>query len=1406
MTDFSPTFAQTDFLERLASLESPPPYVLLPSNDAEQGEVRAANFVLLTQDKKQLLAMLGAYPLLSDGQGGGFVVPGLASAPAVMRQVDDGTLPLAWAQDLIANRVALPLASGRVIWRVVASEESALRLYGRCIHSRQQLSDIPASQWQDLARALSRFDAVPTQPNDTTLAFNAAAAQVLTYLTVGFGRSPVPILAALLSDASTTASSRQALTGRVLVQAAHHAHLPELAKQWQTPSCQVHVIAHNETQAAQWRLREPGLTVLTGTLGEWFDTIVVHDLAAWSLQNADGPILEQGLATLMDQGYDLAEPMRQALRQLWGSVKPGGSLLIDQVAFPAPAQSAEGLNLGYYPVQQAVQAECPGLLQAWAAWPEYGTWFQWPLLADGTQADGVLNLGLAQAHLALPMPGQVRSWSTVLRHGQGLALAKAWCCVAQKPGQAGQQAVGNKGGERSHPAESPRFAYQWRQGQTQAFTAQSPLLMPGAKTAQHDFFLLASQDGWTLASLAQALTRYVLTIEALVPQIPLRQWLARREQEGDLLVPVDSISFLCQAMPDRVGLQKDGRPFFVQQPDNLPFETLLQAVVNQETALTPSRWLLAVLVVMLRGTPQWGEQAQKRQFTRMQWAENQLAHMGWNWLASDWQRDNIQAIDWLADQALPTPFPTAQVAERDARILQLEEQLHHLQTENNTANEKVRQLSVIAKGVTADVRRVVTQEVTHAVSALVSAQVHQALTQAYESTLSWRVTKPLRRVRTLMNRIRSKQKVSQDEVAPAYTFVTDLAASTPVMAETVNVQVDASCTDESFKQTFVRQHRLLGPAAVDEYNASDLPRFDYVRWVKMYDHIDVFALDEQEKYLADQINLPVLGLVCLPTSSQAGAMTRLLGDLLVQPYARWELVILVSVGAPLDDVCTRLCATDARIRCVPVPDTATLNTCLQAAWLALPDSVERMALVTADTRLNWAGLAQLAQEWRQHPDWDLVYTDCDILNSRGERHLPHFKPDWNEELFYSSSVAPKAYHSLVSGVVWAAPAQWQALTLPECQPNHDAWLLANLALTLHTMSPVVQADRIGHLPIVMAHLAEISLQPSTRELGLLQLGQYFAMRGEAVELSLTTQGLRVDWPLPQAPGLVSVIIPTRNNPVLLRQCVTSMLEKTQGVQLELIVVDNGSDTPEALQTLRELAAYPQLRVVRDNSLFNYSALNNHAVGLARGEWVALVNDDIEVIEGQWLTEMLRHAARPSVGVVGAKLLYPDGTVQHAGVFLAGTLSWHAYRHFAGEDPGQCGQALLARNSTCLTAACIVVRRALYEQVGGLDAEQLTVGWNDTDFCLKVVSAGYQNVWTPYACLVHHESATRGQDQTPEKKARAEREWRTMQHRWGVKMWQDPAYNPNLSCGYEDYSLAWPPRYKRWDTAQDQQGD
>jgi GT2 family glycosyltransferase len=255
------------------------------------------------------------------------------------------------------------------------------------------------------------------------------------------------------------------------------------------------------------------------------------------------------------------------------------------------------------------------------------------------------------------------------------------------------------------------------------------------------------------------------------------------------------------------------------------------------------------------------------------------------------------------------------------------------------------------------------------------------------------------------------------------------------------------------------------------------------------------------------------------------------------------------------------------------------------------------------------------------------------------------------------------------------------------------------------------------------------------------------------------------------------------------------LSKTSYPNYEILVVDNGSDQSETLDYLQMLIANPKIRVVRDNYAFNYSALNNYAVAFAKGEVLALVNDDIEVCESSvdWLTEMVSHALRPGVGAVGARLWYPNQTLQHAGMVLVGGVARHVHKHLPKGDTGFNGRAVLTQNFSAVTGACLVVKKALFEQVGGLNDQELAVGFNDVDFCLKLGEAGYRNIWTPHAELIHHESATRGQDNSPEKQRRAEKELRYMRKRWGDKLFNDPAYNPNLTDGRDDMSFAWPPR-------------
>ena len=425
-------------------------------------------------------------------------------------------------------------------------------------------------------------------------------------------------------------------------------------------------------------------------------------------------------------------------------------------------------------------------------------------------------------------------------------------------------------------------------------------------------------------------------------------------------------------------------------------------------------------------------------------------------------------------------------------------------------------------------------------------------------------------------------------------------------------------------------------------------------------------------------------------------------------------------------------------------------------------------------------LYTIAQQIAAHPDARLIYADEDELDANGRRTHPFFKPDWNPDLFLGRNLF-SPWVAVEAGLFDAAGGVHPAL-------SSDA---RGLDLALRCVERV-RGDQILHIPRVLAHRGAASPGASTQ--GVLALNAHFERTGIAATAEATPYGYRTRYALPAMPPLVSLVIPTRNALPLVRQCIESIVLETDYPHYEILLVDNGSDDPEALAYFAELDAQPGITVIRDERPFNYSALNNAAVARARGALVALLNNDIEVVSPDWLSEMVSIALQPGVGAVGAKLLYPDLTVQHGGVVLGvGGIAGHAHKHLARSDPGHGGRAQLMQSFSAVTAACLVVRKSLYEQVGGLDEAHLGVAYNDVDFCLRLRQAGLRNVWTPWAELLHHESASRGLEMAAESRSRLAAEAAIMQGRWAPLIAHDPAYNPNLTLDTEDFDLAWPPR-------------
>jgi len=281
---------------------------------------------------------------------------------------------------------------------------------------------------------------------------------------------------------------------------------------------------------------------------------------------------------------------------------------------------------------------------------------------------------------------------------------------------------------------------------------------------------------------------------------------------------------------------------------------------------------------------------------------------------------------------------------------------------------------------------------------------------------------------------------------------------------------------------------------------------------------------------------------------------------------------------------------------------------------------------------------------------------------------------------------------------------------------------------------------------------------------------------------------RLAWDTKHKP-LVSLIIPTKDAADLVKMCVDSIRAKTTYVNYEIILVDNNSEETSAIEYFQQLASDGIVKLIKYPHAFNYSAINNFAVKHCDGEVIGLINNDIEVIEPQWLDYMVGHVLREDIGCVGAKLLYPNDTIQHAGVAMGyGGGAGHAHKYFRKTEFGYLSRLAATNEFSAVTAACLLVTREDYDAVGGLNEQDLTVAFNDVDFCLKVLELGRRNLYCAEAVLYHHESVSRGLDIEPEKKARFEKELDYLQTNWAHYIENDPCYNPNLTLTAENFSL------------------
>jgi GT2 family glycosyltransferase len=454
------------------------------------------------------------------------------------------------------------------------------------------------------------------------------------------------------------------------------------------------------------------------------------------------------------------------------------------------------------------------------------------------------------------------------------------------------------------------------------------------------------------------------------------------------------------------------------------------------------------------------------------------------------------------------------------------------------------------------------------------------------------------------------------------------------------------------------------------------------------------------------------------------------------------------------------------------------NACISMA------SGEYFGLLDHDDLLHPAALFEVMTAICQQ-DADMIYTDENTFRvTPADAYCPHFKPDFAPDTLRSLNYI---CHFLVfrRSLLEKVGVGFR----PECNGSQDYDLVLRLS---------EQAQTIVHIPEILYYwrasanstAADINAKPYIIQAAHQALAEHLERCGMdgAVEDSLVASMYRIKYAIAGTP-LVSILIPNKDYIETLRVCVDSILEKTTYPNYELIIIENNSVEAETFAYYKTLEADVRIRVVTWEGGFNYPAINNLGAEHAKGEYFLLLNNDIEVITPDWIQELLMFAQRKDVGAVGAKLYYPDGRIQHAGVILGiGGVAGHAHKYFPHQDYGYMGRLIYAQNLSAVTGACMLIPRKVYEEVNGLDPA-FAVAFNDVDLCMKIRQKGYQIVFTPFAEMIHHESLSRGLEDTPEKQERFRKEIDLFESRWGDKLVKgDPFYNPHFTLSHEDFSL------------------
>ncbi|EEU23931.1 O-antigen biosynthesis glycosyltransferase rfbC [Enterococcus faecalis CBRD01] len=557
----------------------------------------------------------------------------------------------------------------------------------------------------------------------------------------------------------------------------------------------------------------------------------------------------------------------------------------------------------------------------------------------------------------------------------------------------------------------------------------------------------------------------------------------------------------------------------------------------------------------------------------------------------------------------------------------------------------------------------------------------------------------------------------------------------------------------------------------------------YPNWLARNEVLDIEAMTQEIATFHYQPKISI----AMPVYNVEEKWLRLCIDsILNQVYTNWELCMAddASTDPNVKKILTEYQQLDERIRVVFREQNGHISEATNSA-LAIATG-EFVALLDNDDELAINAFYEVVKVLNENPELDLIYSDEDKIDMDGNRSDPAFKPDWSPDLLLGTNYISHlgVYRRSILEEIGGFRKGYEG--------SQDYDLV--LRFTEKTTK-----ERIKHIPKVLYYWRML---PTSTAVDQGSKGYAFEAGLRAVQDALVRRGINGHATHGAANGLydvyydieseklVSIIIPTKNGYKDVQRCVSSIIEKTTYQNYEIIMADNGSTDPKMHELYAEFEQQlPGRFFVESIDIpFNFSTINNRAAKKAHGEYLLFLNNDTEVITENWLTLMVSFAQQERIGCVGAKLLYPNNTVQHAGVILGlGGVAGHGHYGYPHGDLGYFGRLAINVNYSAVTAACLLMKKADFDAVGGFE-EAFTVAFNDVDLCLKVQALGRDNVWLHEAELYHFESQTRGYDDKGKKKKRFEQEKVMMEEKWGPLIENDPFYNPNLTRDIPNFSL------------------